>query len=85
MPGATMTKKFSRGEFLRGLIKPVQKLTYEDRQQEQDYLQFLPPEFTDALLRREVERLGYDPDKLTKNQMAGLILGTMASSAGKPD
>ena len=71
-----MAEKFTRGELFRRFIKPAVK---QMEPQEPDYISMLPPEFTDTMLAAEVSRLGEDPGKLTKNQMAGIVLGAMSS------
>lgn len=77
-----MADKFSRGEFLRRFLKPVVSSHTENTDQiEPDYLSMLPPEFNDTILKAEIMRLGGDPEKLTKNQMAGMVLGAMSNLA----
>lgn len=71
-----MAEKFTRGEFLRRFLKPGAS-SRADKAAETDYLSMLPPEFTDSMLRAETIRLGGDPDKLDKNQMAGMVLTAM--------
>lgn len=73
-----MTRKFTRAEFLRRFLKPV-SAAVSSEDEEPDYLCMLPPEFTDSMLREETLRLGGDPGKLDKNQMAALVLAAMAN------
>lgn len=73
-----MAEKFTRGEFLRRFLKPGAN-SRADKAKDPDYLSMLPPEFTDAMLRAETIRLGGNPDKLDKNQMAGMVLTAMSS------
>lgn len=75
-----MAEKLTRAEFLRGFLKPRGK---SGEKSEPDYLSMLPPEFTDAMLRSETIRLGGDPDKMDKNQMASMVLTAMSNQTRK--
>lgn len=75
-----MSEKFSRGEFLRRFLGARAQKENSDPA-EPDYLSMLPPDFTDQMLRQEIIRQGHDPGKLSKNQMAGVILGKMSAWA----
>lgn len=78
-----MSEKFSRGEFLRRFLRPA--AAEPETSDEPDYLSMLPPEFTDSLLKEEIKKLGHNPEELTRNQMAALVLGAMASQTKKSD
>ncbi len=53
----------------------------EEYAPEPDYFSMLPPEFSGALLKEEVIRLGGDPASMTRNEMAAMIIKAMYSAA----
>ncbi len=87
--------KLSRKELLRSFFQPLKKETEDTDKNpceneeklvqnncEPDCLASLPPEFSEAMLREEVARLGQNPDLLTVNEMARLVLLAMQKQKG---
>lgn len=76
----------SRRDFLHGILHPfsttgaasgAQPEDADAYSTEPDCLSLLPPEFSEEALRMEVVRLGEDPDSMTRNAMAALVVRAM--------
>lgn len=65
-----MTKSCSRRDFYRGKwnTNPSHTETPKDSPASS-----LPSDFTLAMIRAEVSRLGYDPDRLSEKEMVALV------------
>lgn len=76
----------SRREFLHGLLHPscssnessaAQPEDSNEYSSEPEYFSMLPPEFSGAMLQVEVVRLGGNPEAMTRNDMAALVVQVM--------
>ena len=84
----------SRRDFLHGLFSPAGAGTvpapafFETSSPDQGLPQ-LPPEFSGTMLKMEAARLGGDPETMTEEEMAALVLkamyGTPAESAPRQE
>lgn len=78
-------RQLSRRDFLHGMLHPfattgtsgARPEDAEPYSAEPDYLALLPPEFSEDALKMEVVRLGEDPDRMTRNDMAALVVRAM--------
>ncbi len=79
-----------RRDFLRGFlhlpsednhIPESTSETFDEYSSGPDYLSMLPPEFSGAMLRMEAARLGGDPEGMTQNDMAALVVHAMCGTA----
>ena len=75
-----MTTRCNRRDFLRGRwLEPTARAP---RESPSSYADALPPDFSPALLRLEASRLGYDPDRLSAEELEKII--KRALQAEKP-
>lgn len=80
-----MTQKMSRKELFHSFLRPRRTDEADDQKKAglagdspgPDWTAHLPPEFSGAMLRQEVIRLGGNPDSLSANEMAALVLQAM--------
>ncbi|MBQ4615360.1 MAG: hypothetical protein IJB29_01400 [Mailhella sp.] len=74
----------SRRDFLHGLFSRNTEdgpTIFENISPEQDFLSLLPPEFSGSMLKMEAARLGGDPEKMTEQEMAALVVKAMYGTA----
>lgn len=80
-------RSISRRDFLHGLFRPAAErpaqdcMLFEKFSPEQDSLSLLPPEFSGAMLKMEAARLGGDPENMTEEEMAALVVKAMYGTA----
>lgn len=80
-----MTQKISRRELFHSFLHSGQTDEADSREDaglagdkvEPDWTAHLPPEFSGEMLRQEVIRLGGDPEAMSANEMACLVLQAM--------
>ena len=66
-----MTTRCNRRDFLRGRwLEPTARAP---RESPSSYADALPPDFSPALLRLEASRLGYDPDRLSAEELEKIV------------
>ena len=80
------SRSISRRDFLHGLFRNSRKTEeepaiFENISPEQDFLSLLPPEFSGAMLKMEAARLGGDPETMTDQDMAALVVKAMYGTA----
>ena len=69
-------REIRRRDFLQGLLHPHR--SEELRHQQPTFpVSILPPEFSGAMLRMEVSRMGMDPGNMTEEEMSELVLHAM--------
>lgn len=73
-------REIHRRDFLQGLLHPLRSEALR-HQQPTFPMSMLPPEFSGAMLRLEVSRMGMDPGSMTEEEMAELVLHAMQGSA----
>lgn len=80
----------SRRDFLRGLLRVSSKDSGAPASRREDsegyspghdWLSLLPPEFSGVMLRLEAARLGGDPETMSENDMAALVVQAMYGTA----
>lgn len=76
----------SRRDFLHGLLHPscrsnessaAQPEDVNEYSSESEYVSMLPPEFSGVMLQVEVVRIGGNPEAMTRNDMAALVVQAM--------
>ena len=75
-------RSISRRDFLHGLFSPAGAGTapapaFFETDSPAQGLSQLPPEFSGAMLKMEATRLGGDPETMTEEEMAALVLKAM--------
>ena len=88
------SRSMSRRDFLHGIFRPSASPADGDPSEEnfssgQSCLSMLPPEFSGSMLKMEAARLGGDPETMTEEEMAALVLkamyGAPAESASRQE
>ena len=75
-------RSISRRDFLHGLFSPAGAGTapapaFFETDSPAQGLHQLPPEFSGSMLKMEAARLGGDPETMTEEEMAALVLKAM--------
>ena len=69
--GGRVTTRCNRRDFLRGRwLEPTARAP---RETPSSFADALPPDFSPALLRLEASRLGYDPDRLSAEELEKIV------------
>ena len=88
------SRSMSRRDFLHGIFRPAASTadgapSEENFSSGQSCLSMLPPEFSGSMLKMEAARLGGDPETMTEEEMAALVLkamyGAPAESASRQE